>query len=1188
MKRYIILTIVSLCLWTGVKAQTFFNLTADEVKIDSLLPCFTYQRELGACYADSVYEVSIDYPEFYDMTAADVARYHAISQEELPELPVVNSHVSVSRKQGVLEVSFLPLVKRDGRYQKLVSFMLRIEAREKSGSTQSARLAANSRRTAPADRYASHSVLASGRWVKIAVAETGVYQLTPALIQKAGFSDLNRVKVYGYGGALQPESLTGDYLIATDDLKEVPTFVSGNSKLFHAVGPVNWESATDALRQRNNYSSYGYYFLTEGDNPATVDEQTFRNSFYPHPNDYHVMVEPEEYAWYHGGRNLFAKTPLTLNSPVSYTLENSGTGSGTLSVAITYDGYCNATVALNGNTLGTMEVSETTVKKGVSYFGPKTTYSTVAEYTWDFPVEIANGAQNTVTLTQTSGSDAHIRLDRITLTTTQPRGLDLSATKGEPTIVGQITPQDHHADTAVDMVIIIPASQKWLSQAQRLKTLHEEKDSMTVRIVPADELYNEFSSGTPDANAYRRYLKMFYDRAQSEDEIPRFLLLMGDCAWDNRMLISEFSKASPDDYLLCYESENSFSNVYCYVSDDYFCLLDDEEIIENYMGKPDVAVGRISASSVAEAQTAVDKIIGYRNNEYAGDWQNTMCFLGDDGDSNQHMEAAEAMVKTVTSYTNAYNIKKVYWDAYTRVTSSTGNTYPEVRRILKQQMRDGALLVNYSGHGSATTISHEQVLFHTDFSEAGTNHLPLWITASCDIMPFDTHLDNIGEKALFNASGGAIAFFGTMRTVFMDRNTTINRALMKRILATDAKGKRIAIGEAVRLAKNELVETGADRSVNKMNYGLLGDPALTLAAPTLNVIIDSINGKPVDEGTQQMSAGARVTVSGHVEGRPSFNGVGTFTIRDIEETIVCKKNNSDEAMTYLDRPNTIYSGKDSIRNGRFNLALAIPKDISYSSNSTGQILVYAIDNTKTMVAHGEQNNFTLSGTAEDQNDGKGPSIYCYLNKRSFSNGDVVNATPYFYAELTDKDGINAAGSGIGHDMELIVDGDMSKTYVLNSYYQYNFGDYCSGTVGYSLPTLEAGEHKLLFRAWDVLNNSSVAELSFVVDPTLEPEMLNIVCTRNPANTNTRFLITHDRTGSQMDVTLEIYDPSGRILWSKTESGVPTDQTYAIDWDLTGSSGSRLRTGIYLYRVLISSNGSSSASASQKLIIIGNN
>ena len=72
-------------------------------------------------------------------------------------------------------------------------------------------------------RYAEHSVLREGNWAKISVAESGFYELTDELVRKAGFSDASKVKIYGYGGALQPERLTGDYLTATDDLKELPT-----------------------------------------------------------------------------------------------------------------------------------------------------------------------------------------------------------------------------------------------------------------------------------------------------------------------------------------------------------------------------------------------------------------------------------------------------------------------------------------------------------------------------------------------------------------------------------------------------------------------------------------------------------------------------------------------------------------------------------------------------------------------------------------------------------------------------------------------------------------------------------------------------------------------------------------------------------------------------------------------------
>ena len=1183
MKRFVLSTMYILCVALTASAQQFFNLTADEVKIDSLLPYFTHQIELGRNYADSVYEVSIDYPEFIDMSPTDIARYQSLTSDALPEMPQVNQYVAVSRKQGTLCLSFMPLVMREGRYQKLVSFKLSV----KSKPVMNARLSADPAAAAvseASERYAAHSVLASGRWVKICIPATGIYHLSNEVIVQAGFSDPAKVKIYGYGGALQPEALTGDYLKDTDDLMEVPTCTIDGRRLFYGIGTLNWAKASDKVRTRNNYSLYAYYFLTENDaTPLTVDSETFLKTAQLNPYSYHSHVEPEEYSWYNGGRNLYAKTPLTPNSASSYTLRSNST-SGTISVAMTYDGYCDAVVAVNGKNIGTITVNATTVAQGVDYF-KKTTYSSVASYTWNFAATGLNVGLNTVTITQTSNTSTKMRLDYVTLTNSQPRSYDLSADFAEPIVMGQIANQDHHADSPVDMVILIPSSRKLLAQAERLKQMHETRDGLRVRLIAVDELYNEFSSGTPDGSAYRRYLKMLYDRAETDDDMPKYLLLFGDGAWDNRMLTADWKNTSPEDFLLCYESENSFSQVYCYVSDDFFCLLDDDERIDNYLGKPDVAVGRIPARTEAEAKIAVDKIIGYVENEEAGAWQNLICMMGDDGDNNQHMQAADDIANQLQQQYPAYNVKKIYWDAYTREATSTGNGYPTVTRMVKQQMRDGALIMNYNGHGGPYSISHEQVLVLSDFGDASSMRLPLWVCASCDIMPFDRQTDNIGEKAFFNKKGGAIAFFSTPRTVFMDKNRVINLAFMKYVLATDANGKRISIGEAVRLAKNDLVDEKTDRTVNKLNYSLLGDPALVLAAPTLTATVDKINGQVPSEGSQQLKAGSLVTVEGHIEGQEDFNGVATIIVRDEEETVICKMNNSTSAFTFKDRPSTIYAGSDSISNGEFKFTFAIPYDISYSEQS-GQMLVYAVNNDKTCEAHGVEQSFTMNGTDDGGNSGTGPSVYCYLNTRSFVNGGTVNSTPYFYAELTDNDGINAAGSGIGHDLELIIDGDMSQTYVLNSYFKYNFGDYHSGTLGYSIPEMTAGPHKLMLRAWDVLNNSSTTELAFVVDPKLTPDIVGIVCVRNPANTNTRFLITHDRIGSQIDVTLEIFDTSGRILWRRTETGMPSDQTYTIDWDLT-TNGRRLPSGVYLYRVLVSSNGSSEATVAQKLIITGN-
>jgi len=1155
-------------------AQRFFNLTAQEVEIDSLLPVFTYAYPVGAQYADSVYSVSIAYPEFIPMSEDDIRRYQQISNEPLKAMPDVKQWMSVSRKKGTLYVSFMPLVYRNGQYQKLVSFMLDIK-----GKSLAAR---RSRRADATERYADNSVLREGTWVKICIPKTGIYQLTDDLIRSAGFSHLSKVKIYGYGGGLQPELLTADYLMETDDLMELPTCEVNGRKLFYGIGPVTWDD--NHQRVRNPYSSYGYYFLTENDDEAEVlSTDDFLKTYYPLADDYCSLYEVDDYAWFHGGRNLYDAKELKAGTSYSYDVPSTGT---------TTDGH--VTVNLSAASGASVQVSINDVELGVITVPVNGSLEKMRTEKKTFSVSNLQ-ATNKIVLTPQSNSGT-VRLDYISIDASQPQTApDLAQTWAQPTLVGKITPQNHHAAEAADMVIIISEAQQLKAQAERLKKLHEEHDGMRVQIVPADELYNEFSSGTPDANAYRRYLKMLYDRAESEEDMPRYLLLLGDGAWDNRMLLDTWSNCSPSDFLLCYESENSYSETSCYVTDDYFCMLDDNEggsiVVSD---KADVAVGRISARTDAEAQVAVDKIESYINNKEAGSWQNVICFMGDDGNQNQHMDDADAVARQVeTLYPNLL-VKRIMWDAYTRVSSSTGNSYPDVTRLIKQQMQQGALMMNYSGHGRADAISHEYVMRLTDFETASSLHFPLWMTASCDIMPFDGQEGNIGEAAFFNEKGGAIAFYGTTRTVYQSYNRLMNLAFTRYVLSLDETGKPMPIGEAVRLTKNELITTKQDQTPNKLQYSLLGDPALRLAIPTRTIKVDSINGTPLQEGTTlTLQAGMTATVSGHVETPQNtedqdFNGVVSAVMRDVKEKVVCKLNDTspegaDEPFVYYDRLNTVYNGSDYVRNGRFRFTFAVPKDIKYS-DLNALMNLYAVNTEKTVLANGICDNLVLNGSGGGGQSTIGPNIYCYLNSKAFTNGGRVNSTPYFMAEVSDADGINASGSGIGHDLQLVIDGEMSKTYSLNEYFQFDFGSYQKGTVGFSIPTLEQGAHSLRFTAWDVLNNPSVSELNFYVENGLEPLFLDVDCTPNSARIQTTFHLIHDRIGTQMDVKLDVYDTSGRHLWTHAENGVSSDNTFTFNWDLTVDGGRRLHTGLYLYKISISTEGSTYASKTKKLII----
>lgn len=1174
MKKYRlagILAFLSLCLTAS--AQRFFNLTYDETSVDSVLPRFTYSIPLTEDYRDSIYTSSILYPEFVDMTVLDVQHYRELSSDSLLALPRISQQIVMDRGRGMLNIHFCPLVYRDGKYQFLVSFMLRVDARE---ANRSMRRAARRAPGAGGSRYAAHSVLASGRWVKIRVPSSGVYEVSAALARKAGFSDLSKVKVYGYGGNLQNERLDGNELQALDDLKEVATCTVNGRRLFYANGPVTWSSNTATRRTRNPYSDYGYYFLTSDEaEPLTVDSTAFLNSFYPSTNDYHSLYEVDGYSWYNGGRNLFDTEPIANGHTKRVVLTNtSHSSSGKLSVNLTAGSRTEAQVMVNDSVLGTLYIYLGEYDKGNERAA---TYALNNLHTTD-----------TVKIKVTSGGPA--RLDYVQMAWERPRPApNLRGSFPSPEYVYTITNQDHHADPEADMVMIIPTSQKLKAQAQRLAAFHEKHDTLRVNIVPADELYNEFSSGTPDANAYRRYLKMLYDRAGHGGRAPRYLLLFGDCVWDNRLRTADCSSLNADDLLLCYESENSFNTVECYVDDGFYGLLDDGEGTNPQSADMlDLAVGRFPVRTEAEARVLVDKTIGYVSNKNAGVWQNVLMFMGDDGNNNMHMNDANKAADDIAARYPGYQIKKVMWDAYTQEMSSTGRSYPEVSSIVKQQQRNGALIMDYAGHGRPDQISHESVLKLTDFKGFTNKNLPLWITASCDIMPFDGIEENIGEAAMLNQAGGAVAFFGTTRTVWANYNKVINMAFLRLVLGQDG-GKPMTMGEAQRQAKNLMITAGQDLTTNKLQYSLLGDPAIALNQPQMKVVVDSINGQAVGSTPITLKAASVARVSGHIENATRFNGTMTAVVLDSKELVTCRQNASadaDSSFQFYNRSKAIYSGSDSVVAGKFSLRFAVPVDLNYSGD-TGEMNIYAVNNEHTLTAHGYTDNFVLGGSAA-LTDTVGPKIFCYLNTPDFVSGDRVNTTPYFVAQISDDDGINATGNGVGHDMQLIIDGKATQTYTLNDNFAYDFGTYTSGSVGFTLPMLEPGPHKLMFRAWDTMNNPSTVQLDFNVVKGLKPIIYNVSATRNPASTSTTFIISHNFGGSNVDVILDVYDLSGRLLWTHSESGPSTTGTYSVDWDLTQNNGYRVPTGVYLYRARVSCDGSGAASKARKLVIISNN
>ncbi len=1249
--RHIILVVGTWILaLTSVSAQSELTVDWSTYAQDTVVPTFTHSIDLGYDHEGRQYSAFIEYPELVPLTAAETTRFRLPAEAGLPEWPVMESYKGISAKRAQLDISFTPIIWRDGKYQKIVSFTLKVK------STSHAAVKAYTSASSHGQEEVLHSQLSKGRWVKLRVAENGVHMLTHTHLKNMGFNDPSKVRLFGYGGHPLSESDTDSWI---DDLCEVPLWRTDNHRLlFYANGPIKWTLQSDNTftHTRNPYSEYGYYFLTdeaEGE-PATFVCEDSLPAVEPviQTTPAYVLYEVEDYAWFHGGRQLVDSYDYVGGNIKRYPLNflDYAPEKAVLDVCFTHNGSSSTSlsVALDSTSLGTLTLSPVGRHSEAS--------STTRSYTIDMKTLGGAIGNHTLTLTHnrptgTSGrldywrfnyikrggggpfyatsegvhtydvgiwGDEHTVVWRVTDATSisqipfdiTTNTFTANGTHGDmfivvgtqsnypmPEMVGEVANQNLHATESVDYVIIVPASGKLTTQAERLAEAHRTRSGLRVKVVRADEVYNEFSSGTPDATAYRRYLKMLYDRAETMADAPKYLLLFGDAAWDNRMLSSAWKGQSPEDYLLCFEAVSSFSATSSYVMEDYFGLLDDGEGSRLLHDKVDIGVGRFPVTTVSQARDAVDKVIGYMDNADAGAWKNTILMLGDDGDNNQHMSDAEQVAQMLEGNYPDYMVKRIYWDAYPMEVTATGHSYPTVRKRLLELFNEGALMVNYSGHGSPDVLSHELVIGKADMEQLTSPRLPVWVTVSCDITPFDNSTTSFGEYAFLNPKGGAIALMTSTRTTFSDQNRRINYFFSRYVFARDDQNRRYRLGDAMRLTKCNLITTTSnslqDVSENKLNYALIGDPALIIGNTDYTMNIDEINGKRTD-ATEDivLKAGARVTVKGHVatlSGLPAtdFSGVMHATVFDNIETITCR-NNADAASkpwTYRERTKTLFMGGDSVRNGEFSFTFRVPMDINYSLMS-GLINLYAVSDTRDREAKGTYNGFLLGGTEEGLvNDSLGPKVTLYLNTPDFITGDQVNETPRLMVMLEDPDGINTVGNGIGHDLMAIIDGEAALTYNLNDYYTSELGDYTRGTVSYLFPELSEGIHTLTLRAWDMMNNATTKTIDFEVVKGLRPRILDVTTTHSPAREHTTFVLTHDRPETEVSVKVEVFDFSGRTLWALTEQATTPDNYYTADWNLCTSTGQPLASGIYLYRVTVTSASGKSTSRAHKLTIL---
>lgn len=1102
---------------------------------------------------------------------------------------------------------------------------------------------------ASSEHYAASSRLASGKWAKVSVKSTGMQFISNSTLLKLGFSDPSKVNVYGFGGRYISENLADNH---PDDLPQLPVVRSERGLWFYGVDNIAWSrnnvrNGMTFTHTLQPYSNDSWYFLSDipaeavsmpsapvaAATTATIDTFTER-----------LLYEQDLIAPGQSGRVLLGedfRSPATRTFP--FTLTDNAEGNAWCKVAFATRSFSSSSISVSANGTKLPSTSTdiigaitdaanfmryaTSVKEienpgnnlqlSITYQGSgnvqmaRLDYIEV-EYTRRLRMRdnqlLFNYTDNIPATMQIDGASAttvvwdvtdpavpmavDAKLTGSTLSFNTPGGLRdyIAFNPGFNTVeisAGEaVGNQDIHALPTPDLLIISP--QEYITPSEKLAAHHRLHDGMIVHVLTPEQLYNEFSSGTPDVNAFRKALKMWYDRSADNDgKYTRYCLIMSRPTYDYKT-----GNTTPKYPVVpTWLSDKGTSYSTSYGTDDFIGMLDDTAYTFDIgSAKIHTAVGRLPVTSLADAETAVDKIIKYVEEPDLGAWRNHLMIIADDQDNAVHLQQAENVYASMLNSGNGSNFlyERLYLDSFKMVDSSVGHTYPDAKEKLLKHWNDGLMYINYIGHASTKEWGHENLLNWIDINSFSNTRLPFLYAATCEFARFDADDISGAERLWQYPSAGIIATICPSRTVYITQNGILNGATHRQVFDRDSEGKGKRIGDIMIDGKNAY----GSSDDNKLRYALIGDPAMRLPSPTLDIEVESImDADPYAADAETViPARGKAGITGCIR-RPDgsidtdFNGILDITLYDAEMPVETYGNGeSGKVSVYNDRKTKLFNGRTRVTEGKWTSTILMPSEIE-NNYSPARVTLYAYsDDGKE--ANGACDKFYVYGydmnAAEDTS---GPDIERFaLNHDDFSDGELVHSSPVVLATFSDESGINLSDAGIGHKITLKLD---NNTYFedVNTYYTPDPDDSTTGSVVYPLPELAPGDHELKLTVWDNANNSSSRSISFTVGVAKRPVIYTLDTDVNPAHEKVNFRLSTDRAMAKVECTVEVFDLNGRTVW-RSNNNVATDITasLSIPWDLRDSGGTRVARGIYLYRATVTSPEGTSVTASRKLAV----
>jgi len=346
---------------------------------------------------------------------------------------------------------------------------------------------------------------------------------------------------------------------------------------------------------------------------------------------------------------------------------------------------------------------------------------------------------------------------------------------------------------STDYLVVGPNS--FLGAARPLLELRR-RQGLTVKAVALEDVYSEFGFGETRPEALRDFLSYAYHQWRQP---PRYVVLLGDGSYDfkDHLGTGVMNRVPP----LMVKTSYLWT-----ASDPAYASVNGDDFL------PDLAIGRLPASTLEEVERLVAKILAYESLAIGAD--PTAVLVADDSDAAGDFEGdADSLARGVLS--NA-PVRAIYL-------SQLGIDAARVEIL--DSFDEGASTLSYVGHGGIHLWASENLFDRESVGHLSTQpRQPIVLTMNCLNGYFHFPFFNALSEELLKAEGkGAIAAFSPSGLSLNEPAHFLHQALLRELHS----GTHRRLGDAVAAAQASYADSGAFPEL-LLIYHLLGDPALTL------------------------------------------------------------------------------------------------------------------------------------------------------------------------------------------------------------------------------------------------------------------------------------------------------------------------------------------------------------------------